>query len=194
MTIVFFLLSNTVAACTGIPVPQTHSHEQLVKRTENIVLARAFRPQLVNGELHTVKFYVTDVLKGSQEGNFDLTGFAADQNNGNTDFNKHNDLKFWAYSNTGNFKRLENCNLYGYFKQGEQYLIFLDAPYHPRSFEIVSSTDDAWYKEVIAIINKDLPKAAIENDTSTNPGAIPNSTEEAPTSPLDNLPTATAIE
>jgi hypothetical protein len=161
------LLSNLTFACTGIPIPQTHTHEQLVKRTDNIVLARASQPQPVNGDLHVVKFYVTDVLKGSPENSFDLTGLVADQNNGNTDYNKHNDLKFWAYSNTGNFKRLNNCNIYGYFKAGEQYLIFIDPPFHPRSFELVSSTEDAWYQEVKKIIDSNNPES-IETSPSQN--------------------------
>lgn len=177
ITIVFFLLSTTVAACVDIPTQQNHSHEQLVKRTETIVLAKAVLIQPAGGDLHTVKFYVSKVLKGAQKNNFELTGLAADLKNGNNDYNKHNDLRFWAYSNTGNFKRFENCNLYGYFKQGEQYLIFLDPPFHPRSFEIVSSTEDAWYKEVVTLIKKTSPQTSPESSLSTHSITTPSAVE-----------------
>lgn len=142
------LTSQFAFACENIPESQTQSINQLVSRSQNIVLAQAKKPEIGSDGFFTVEFEVNDVLKGSQWSNFILQGKAATPDKLGNDFNKHNDLQFWAYLNTGNFFRDKDCNLYGYFERGRQYLIFLDKPFHPKSFELISSQDDGWLKEV----------------------------------------------
>ena len=149
------LTSQVASACDKIPESQTQSINQLITRTNNIVIAQAKKPEIGGDGLYTVEFEVSDVLKGSQWSNFILQGKPTTPDKLGNDFNKHGDLQFWAYLNTGNFFRDKDCNLYGYFERGRQYLIFIDKPFHPKSFELISSQEDSWLKEV----KKQLEKA-----------------------------------
>jgi hypothetical protein len=148
----FILATTNTFACTDIPANQLQSHQQLVARTSSIVVAQVISLQPINGDFNLVEFLVVDTLKGNQKSNFSLSGFPAKDKLGRYDYGQHRDLDFLVYSNTGNFTRLDDCRVYGHFEQGRQYLIFIDQPHHPRSFEVISSPDDGWLAEIRNII------------------------------------------
>ncbi|MEO0442292.1 MAG: hypothetical protein AAFZ92_00920 [Pseudomonadota bacterium] len=153
----FAVAARSVAECVNIPADQNASHQQLVERTDTIALATALAPQRINGDIYVIPFRVVERIKGSPPLRFEITGLRADDSQANADFNRHNDLKFWVYANTGNFKRTSDCNIYGYFRANRQYLVFIDKPHHPRSFELITADDDAWLAEVKKIVAESTP-------------------------------------
>lgn len=150
----FLSLGAAVDACENLPQEQLWSTQELINNTRNIVLAQAYKPQNVSGEIYITEFFVTELLKGDQLSNFSLTGKLAFEKLGRNTFNNHNDIQFLVYSDTGNFSRDENCNIYGHFEEGRKYLLFVDQPKHPRSFEVIESPSDAWLLEIKKLINQ----------------------------------------
>ncbi|MGH1440735.1 MAG: hypothetical protein ACRBBR_11515 [Cellvibrionaceae bacterium] len=153
-TIAITLISPIIVACQNLPAEQLWSSEELVNNTNSIVLAQAYKPQSVSGDTYITEFFVTEVLKGNQQNNFSLTGKLAYGKTGRNTFDNHNDIQFWAYSDLGNFSRDENCQVYGHFEEGRQYLLFVDQAKHPRSFELIESPSDGWLLEIKKIINQ----------------------------------------
>jgi hypothetical protein len=77
-----------------------------------------------------------------------------DESPGN--FSGHRDPGFWrdfGWNSLRNTYFEGDCRFYGMFKVGEQYLVFLDGPSYPRSYENVKSEDDLWYLTVVDVIN-----------------------------------------
>ena len=154
---ILLFTGSSAFACSIIPEAQSSSVNDLVNRTENIVLARVKRLNPDTNNFHIIEFEVDEILKGAQTSNFTLRGKQATGEKIGNDFNKHNNLQFLAYLNTGNFFRAEDCNLYGYYEVNRQYLIFLETPHHPKSFELISSYDDSWLNDVKKQITKAKP-------------------------------------
>ncbi len=155
ITALLFLFHHSIAtSCENLPAEQLWNTQDLVSNTKNIVLAQAYEPQKISGDVYITEFFVTEVLKGDQQSNFSLNGKLAYGKLGRNTFNNHNSMQFWVYANTGNYSRDNNCVIYGYFEEGRKYLIFVDQPNHPRSFELIESPSDAWLAEVKKIINQ----------------------------------------
>ncbi len=66
-----------------------------------------------------------------------------------TDFDSHRDRLFWdkMVTRQGNGP---DCRMHPRFSVGMEYLIFIDEPYHWRSFERIIGEDDRW---LIAVRN-----------------------------------------
>lgn len=88
-------------------------------------------------------FELVEPILGSVTDTFSLTGES--ENYRSCDFNKHRDEIFWN-SDTGrsDFPCCVCGPLHAY-RQGETYLLFLDAMGAMKSAEVIRSKDDWWY-------------------------------------------------
>ncbi len=165
-------------ACYTTPKEQVTSISNLIKRTKNIILARVISAELISSEgpdriFHQVEyeFEKIEALKGGSESSFSIVGRPLLSSRAVNDFTKresldsyvsenpqrHNDQKFWK-SAEGRVYRDAACRIRPSFAVGSAYLLFLDKPYHQKSFELVNSygghpfsnVTDKWYEHVKA--------------------------------------------
>lgn len=152
------------AACYGAPEEMVVHHTELVKRTRRIALGRfvGSSPRLQsNFDAATLVradagvgwpggrawFETLEVLKGDVGKRFSVTfpeaygGKAGDATQ--SDFDGHRDRKFWRRAQ-GRQGYSPDCEMHPRFAVGSVYLMFLDTPYHVRSFERIERTDDWW--------------------------------------------------
>jgi hypothetical protein len=140
------LVAFDCAACAIPPFEQSVPSAQLIARSKNIVLAKAVNVQaMANGEVRYA-FEVTKQIAGSTPGKFQLVGVAEMLTDDQKNFNHHTDTIFWK-SSIGRFSNDTDCQIHPSFLMGREYLVFLDAPYHNRSFELIIRTSDGKYKK-----------------------------------------------
>ena len=155
------LLAPLAAGACSIPRPEQFvPAEQLLKRSKNIVLAEAIKAELQPdglGVLYT--FRAISQYRGIRQREFRLEGLPASPNGKDFErFVDHFDERFWSDSG-GRSYPAPDCEIYPAFSLGTTYLVFLDKPYHIKSFEIVSSlagnaaTKDKWLQYVEAVSN-----------------------------------------
>lgn len=111
--------------CEQPPEEQRVSYQELVRRTEHIMIAS---PSLVDGPpfQRTYTFKVEQQLKGQMKASFIIEGRSQEYSGMDTD-----------------------CKIYPGFELGKQYLIFFDKPYHNSSFLEIRSDNDPWLVKVI---------------------------------------------
>ncbi|MEW5250574.1 hypothetical protein [Microbulbifer discodermiae] len=143
------LAPATVWACFAPPAYLMESDARLVANTPIIVLATAMNEiPTKEDRLPSFEFQVKEILKGNPPENFTLNGYSAkEQENGPGDFQNHLMPHFWAF-NTGNSIQPGDCEAYGLFEVGQEYLIFLRRNSHPRAYEKISTKKDLWYKVI----------------------------------------------
>lgn len=141
-------IASGALACTAPPPHWKDSPYTMVIDTPTIVLAKAVR---VDREdvWSTVRFEVIETLRGEPPEQFSLRGWSEIGQLG--DFTGHRDPHFWV-DNGGGSVAPGDCKAYGVFEAGQEYLIFLDGPNYPRSFENVRSKEDLWYQTVVAAL------------------------------------------
>ena len=160
-----FTFSSAVKAsinvCSSDLTKSEELIENLVDRTNNIVLAQAIRSErfIADSKLpapldykptHTYTFKTIKVIKGKVENEFSLELFKLERN---THFEHHNTGGFWR--NCGGRAKLESSGaIQAGFKNGDVYLIFLDKPYWVKSFEKIVDYQndqdmDKWLKYVV---------------------------------------------
>jgi hypothetical protein len=141
-------------ACYVPPAQQRVPPDELIARTQNIVLAKAISAE-TTGDAYFVSYTLRTirVLKGSASDTFQLTGYPAILEGSNENFDHHFDENFWSTS-AGRLSNHSDCEIYPEFSVGGTYLIFLDQPYHRKSFEIILRTEgkadvrDKWLQYV----------------------------------------------
>ena len=142
------LFASHALACTVPPANWSDDPYSMVTNTPTIGLAKASRVER-DGQTTTSYFETIEVLRGTPPEAFSLRGWFDTKV---TDFSGHRDPSFWVSNSAGGAITPGDCNAYGVFEANQSYLIFLDGPNHPRSFENVRSTDDLWYQTVSVAI------------------------------------------
>ena len=139
------------SACIAPPKGYYEDYVSLVENTPTIVLARA--SSVEDGdpeELRTVSFIPTRTLKGRLEDSKKviLTGYVVDDAlRKPNDFDSHKDPRFWALS-IGNSGTPGDCQAYGVFHLGSEYLLFVRQQGHLKGFELIRSPDDLWLQVI----------------------------------------------
>lgn len=140
-----FLMATPALACTAMPNHWRDDPQTMVARTPTIVLAKVTSVREEGGS-STAQLERVRAVRGKPERTFSLEGWVDKKTRG--DFSRHRDPKFWALE-VGNTVWPGDCRAYGVFRVGEMYLVFLDGPNYPRSFENIRSRDDLWYRTVV---------------------------------------------
>lgn len=104
-----------------------------MKRTKTIVLAKVIEDKaLPNGDVRYT-FQTQRNIKGTAGEKFTIDGVEQREGDLGT-LNDHQDARFWE----GSFGRSvhdTDCKIHPSFTLGDTYLIFLNEPYHQKSFE-----------------------------------------------------------
>jgi hypothetical protein len=111
-----------------------------------------------------------ETLRGEAARTFSLRGWHEDEPV--DDFTGHRDPAFWVTNIEASSVAPGDCSAYGVFQTGQTYLIFLEGPNHPRSFENVRSPDDLWLQTVraaLARLDMILGRARSESEASSSP-------------------------
>lgn len=163
--------SREIYACYSPSSAQVSDVEELVKRSKGIYYAVAIKKS--NYEVY--EFEVIDNLRAKQKlagllvkvknffdfsevgretpmqyKNVFIKGTYRTYKSGN--YNNHKDEEFWT--RTGGRVDIDpDCSLKPTFKVGLKYLLFVDEPYHFKSFEEVNTTEDRWFKKVNQTVN-----------------------------------------
>jgi len=145
--------SLEVNACNTKELNEFSSKREQVLISQNIVLAKAIKQVLKDGNIVTI-FSVSEALKGKADKTLELVfkPFSIQsEHDFDNEFNLHLDSRFWtnivARANTSS-----DCSLTTNFRVGSNYLLFIDKPYRPNSFELIKSKDDYWYQLIKHII------------------------------------------
>lgn len=164
-----FLYASQAFACYGAPQHLVVPYKNLVSRTSRIALAKVvevhplrkerpnhpkFASNMVKLPIYenwvTYVFEVREVIKGDFEKTFEIDSKEVPEISDST-FDDHTDCSFWQDGRSGNSG---DCQLYPLFNLGSEYLVFLDPPYHWKSFErIAHSKTDAWMAAVKAAVS-----------------------------------------
>ena len=140
LALLFGLLGATSAlACYVPPVEQRVPPKELIARSKNIVLAQAIKAEILGGREILYTFKKIRSLAGRQEATFTLKSYVAPWEEPNTTFNHHSDPEFWEQG--GRSPNDVDCKIHPSFSVGSKYLLFLDQPYHIKSFELIIRTD-----------------------------------------------------
>ena len=161
---IFVFISHQGFACYATPKERIVSADDLIRRTKNIVLAKVTdsdytAPKIdmdsapgVYGPTTKIFFEVIRIIKGTSEKTFDFMSYGKSSEASLNNYDDHKDPEFWK-KETG---MLGPCshNTPG-FVLGSVYLIFLDEPYHVKSFELINNYDvgtdqDKWLSYVEA--------------------------------------------
>jgi len=190
----FYLLLtiiNSLYACSLAPQSYYFSPEKLFKSANHVVVAKAIKAlkfeefsktlekdyirEFVGDDHFIFEFKVIKQLKGaiSNTNKIRMIGYKVEKI---SDFNKHKDKIFWK--NGGNIFVESDCSIYGKFKVGQKYLLFLPSNQeidealsdisenavetkffrlmfgflgNSRAFEVIKSYDDKWYKKIAGL-------------------------------------------
>ncbi len=127
-------------ACIAPPPVQYQKPSQLIARTKHVVLAKVKNAQCVNEYDVSYRFKTLETLKGANKANFQLLGITEEFLNSDN-FNNHRDNEFWQQTG-GRLYTSSDCQIYPSFIVGSTYLLFLDKPYHVKSFEKIDNNND----------------------------------------------------
>ena len=170
--------SFEVQACFLYPKEISVPADQLIQRTNNIVLARAIAAEysippeqiayseevkkglappgsIIDDKIIRYDFEVLETYKGKSEQKFSLRGHSLTSGDELNIFDNHKDPEFWE-DDAGRLGR-SNCKLKVSFSVGQTYLMFLDKPYHRKSFErIISIKNDSYMDEWLEYVIGEL--------------------------------------
>jgi len=148
------LLANDALACRATPAEQHTPPDELIARTQDIVLAKVVRADAAsNGWNVLYTFKTIRQIKGENRSPFQILGRPATGEMVNWTFNEHFDPSFWEHRSGRTFHDT-SCKIRPGFVVGGEYLVFLDQPYHTKSFEMIlmtegtSDTRDKWLQYV----------------------------------------------
>lgn len=155
--LIFFLtvsLGTYAFGCFKPKASQIVKMDVLVKRTANIILAKVLSVD-ANNEF---SFQVISSLKGKSTESFKLKGTTSSENI-NNHYNNHQEKQFWTKDSEGRADISPMCVISAGFEVGKTYLIFLDQPYHFKSFELINDEKaDVWLTKVKNEIMKQRKK------------------------------------
>jgi len=135
---IFIALSGSAAialGCFATPQEQVVSPENLVKRTARIALAKVVeaRLDLESGQV-IYSFATQQAIKGAPDKSFSITGYPLEAEMDLLTFDHHRSEEFWE-GGRGRCYHDTDCQIHPAFAVGNTYLVFLDKPYHQKSFE-----------------------------------------------------------
>ena len=127
--------------CFASPEEQITPANELVERSKTIVLAKVVKAELIDDYHLTVRYYFQTIrgLKGDPEKEFFIDGGSLAYRGSLTTFDHHHDEKFWD-NEGGRSWHDTDCIIYPTFTVGGIFLIFLDEPFHRKSFEMIVRT------------------------------------------------------
>ncbi len=137
--------SSEAAACFLPPDDQRVKPEQLVARTGRIALAKVVAIEPVDQGVR-YRFQRVEALKGVVASTFTIDG-EREMAQSDDDFHGHRDNASGQVIG-GRTPNWPDCAIHPSFQEGGRYLVFLDRPYHPWSFERIVVDDDRWLREV----------------------------------------------
>jgi hypothetical protein len=151
---ILLLIAQDCFACRATPEAQYTPPDELVSRTNNIALAKVVRADAAsNGWDVLYTFKTIKQLKGTAQPAFQILGGAGTGEMSNWRFKEHFDQGFWD-DRAGRVFHDTSCNIHPGFAVGGTYLIFIDQPYHTKSFEMILMTEgdadkkDKWLQYV----------------------------------------------
>lgn len=155
-TILICLVSFKVLACAASPIEYTISHEELVKNSKAIYLVMPIQMTLDQYDIETT-FDVIETIEGEPKKQLKVVmkALARDIDLA-TDFDMHEAPDFWK-PGIGRAIVLMDCSVATHFDLGYQYLLFADNLNNAKSFELVHTNEDKWYKYVKTIKLSDVP-------------------------------------
>ena len=165
-------IAHPALACT---IPPEHWHDDpysMVIQTRTIVLARVEHVAR-RGDTTRAEFVTVETLRGEAAHTFSLRGWHEDEPV--RDFGGHRDPAFWVTNAGSGSVAPGDCNAYGVFQEGQTYLIFLEGPNHPRSFENVRSPDDLWLQTVrmaVALLDQTMGRAVPQGEAPSSPDPV----------------------
>jgi hypothetical protein len=136
---IFCFVAAPASACFTPPEYLTESLSNLVGRTQNIVLAKALKYS--DGKY---SFVAVRTLKGTQLGQLSIDSKESPEKANATTFEGHQEKKFWEPNSFGRETNDADCKIYPAFEIGQTYLMFLNKPYHSKSFERIDTGSDKW--------------------------------------------------
>lgn len=164
LTLCLILCCDPAFACFVLPKQQVVPADELINRTNNIVLAKAVKAEFVpypqidpfvyndKGQLTVAPgtegthkpinytFAVIEVLKGDKTEKASVRGQRAQKNYFLSKQTFHQEEEFWK-DNAGRLYNAPDCQIHPSFVLGGIYLLFLDEPYHRKSFELIGYMD-----------------------------------------------------
>ena len=154
LAILLLVSPSPVFACFVPPAQQLVPPDELISRTQNIVLAKAIRGEATEDDYEvSYTFRTIKILKGSALDTFEIMGRPSIFEGWNENFGHHFDENFWSASE-GRLSNEPDCRIHPVFSVGGTYLMFLDQPYHRKSFEMILRTEgkadvrDKWLQYV----------------------------------------------
>ncbi len=127
------------ACYTPPPAQRTHADE-LIARTRQIVLASVVAAEMADTAYRvSYQFKALRTLKGTAPENIRIVGFPGLLEGDNAVFNDHADPLFWE-GHVGRSQNETDCQIHPTVSVGGTYLLFLDEPYHVKSFEMILKT------------------------------------------------------
>ncbi len=138
LLIILLAFAEQAFACIAPRPIQYQKASQLIARTQHIVLAKVEYAQCVNEYDVSYRFTRVENLKGKNKANFQLLGITDDLQYDHS-FNHHTDDEFWQQTG-GRGYTSSDCQIYPSFTIGSTYLLFLDKPYHYKSFEKIDNS------------------------------------------------------
>lgn len=161
LLIVVMLWPAQAFACNRPPDVQGTGVDELIQRTSTIALAQVYEARYTE-EPYRVEysFKVERVLKGVLGDSFELEGVPLLVQESMRTFESHTARVFWE---TGSGRLIHNtdCEIHPSFSVGATYLVFLDKPYHNKSFEQIIRThgdEDTKDKWLLFVEKKTSPR------------------------------------
>jgi hypothetical protein len=130
-------LAIDAMACHVPPPEQRVPPKELIGRTKNIALAQVVKAEVLRGTEVRYTFNRIKSISGSPAETFTIVGRALVDGELTT-FGNHTERLFW--SSVGRSTNDTDCQIYPTFVVGGTYLVFLDRPYHVKSFEQIVRT------------------------------------------------------
>jgi len=150
MRVLLFLLlflSLEAWSCSSFPQEQYSPVDELIARTNDIVLAIVTKAEIGKNDWHVnYSFRVERWLKGKLPKNFTIIGSPTNEGSMKS-FNHHRDERFWDDFG-GRERGGTNCEISPGFGVGQVYLVFYNPPYHQKGFELIFLTHEGhWGKD-----------------------------------------------
>ena len=136
-------------ACTIVPAVAEYTKDQLIAKTNTIVLAESIGSK-AGADGTRFSFRTVQALRGKRPAFFEITLRAALPNYVETDFSTHTDPDFWK----GTYGRLPwspgSCSPSYAFEVGGQYLLFVESLGNGAAAERIRIPANKWYQYVRA--------------------------------------------
>ena len=150
--VINFIFVTESYSCSIPPYIQRIPYENLISKTKDIVLVKIVNAKDMGNRRVNYTIETIEQIKGISEKRFEIEGSSMMYPNEATDFNSHSDKEFWE--GAGRTYNNSMCNISPSFAVGQQYLIFINSweNNHVKSYELILSKHDLWYKKVKELV------------------------------------------